>query len=338
MLRPHSPLDYVTKILNVEFNSDALCPRWEAFLMEIFNNDQELIDFIQRALGYSITGDVSEQCFFICYGTGANGKSTLTALITTLLGDYAAIIPPGLLIAKKHESHPTELADLNRTRFTQTSEVKTDAKWDEERIKMLTGGDTIKARRMREDFWEFEPTHKIWISVNHRPSTVDNTYGFWRRVKMIPFTVTIPKESQDPGLLEALKAEMPGILAWLVRGCMLWRERGLGTASAVDQATESYRNPQNDLEGFIANCCVIDYLSKVQAGILYMSYSKWCSSQNVRPIRQIEFGRRMKILGWDTDKISVNYYMGLALREEPGDIEDDIMPTISNIDGDLTYQ
>jgi putative DNA primase/helicase len=331
-LRAHSPDDYLTKMLNIEYQADAQCPRWEAFLFEIFDSDQELLDFVHRALGYSITGDVSEQVFFICYGTGANGKSTLTTLIAMLLGDYATIAAPGLLIAKKHEAHPTELADLFRVRFLPTSEVKVDAKWDEERIKVLTGGDPIKARRMRENFWEFTPTHKIWISVNHRPSTADSTYGFWRRVKMIPFMVTIPKEKQDPKLLEALKAEMPGILAWLVRGCLQWREKGLGSARVVDMATEAYRNPQNDLEGFLAVCCVKHELLRVQASDLYRCYVTWCGGQDVRPLRQTEFGRRMDGLGWKTTKISVNYYVGLGLKPES---DQEIDP--SDDPGNMTY-
>nr|WP_320132152.1 phage/plasmid primase, P4 family [uncultured Holophaga sp.] len=321
-LRAHSPEDYLTKMLNVKFDPDAQCPRWKAFLFEIFGGDQELIDFVHHALGYSITGDVSEQVFFICYGTGANGKSTLTTLMTMLLGGYAAIMAPGLLVAKKNEAHPTELADLFRIRFASTSEVKTDAKWDEERIKNLTGGDIIKARKMREDFWEFNPTHKIWISVNHRPSTTDSTYGFWRRVKMIPFTVTIPKEKQDPKLPEALKAEMPGILAWLVLGCLQWREKGLGSAKVVEMATEAYRNPQNDLEGFLAQCCVNQDSVKVQAQDLYRRYAKWCAGQRVTPLRQSEFGRRMATLGWKTTKRSVNYYDGLGLKVDSDEVED----------------
>jgi len=321
-LKPHSPGDYLTKMLSVEYDPHAHCPRWEAFLAEIFEGNLELIGFVQRALAYSITGDVSEQVFFICYGTGANGKSTLTTLMTMLLGDYATIAAPGLLIAKKHDSHPTELADLFRVRFVSTSEVKTDAKWDEERIKMLTGGDMVKARKMREDFWEFAPTHKIWISVNHRPATADSSYGFWRRVKMIPFTVTIPKERQDPKLLEALKAEMPGILAWLVRGCLEWREKGLGSCKVVDEATDAYRNPQNDMEGFLAVCCVKHDLMRVKAGELYGRYTRWCAGQQVRPVRQTEFGRRMTSLGWETIKASVNYYIGLGLNPDSEEVND----------------
>lgn len=326
-LRPHSAGDYITKMINVAFDTNAQCPRWEAFLFEIFEEDLELISFVQRALGYSITGDVSEQVFFICYGTGANGKSTLTTLMTMLLGDYTTIAAPGLLVAKKHDSHPTELADLFRVRFVSTSEVKTDARWDEERIKMLTGGDTVKARKMREDFWEFTPSHKIWISVNHRPATADNSYGFWRRVKMIPFTVTIPKEKQDPKLLDALKAEMPGILAWLVRGCLAWREQGLGSARVVEEATESYRNPQNDLDGFLAQCCVKDSSMRVKAGELYAQYTKWCSGQSVRPLRQTDFGKRMKGLGWDTVKASINFYTGLGLRTDSDEV-DEVIPAL----------
>lgn len=327
-IRPHSPDDYLTKILSIEYDPDAICPRWEAFLFEIFGGDQELIDFVHRALGYSITGDVSEQAFFICYGTGANGKSTMTGLMTMLLGDYATVAAPGLLIAKQHESHLTEIADLFGARFVPTSEVKADAKWDEEKIKMLTGGDLISARRMREDLWRFPPSHKFWTPLNHRPTTADNTFGFWRRVKMIPFTVTIPKEKQDPHLLEALKAELPGILAWLVRGCLEWREKGLGSCQVVDMATDAYRNPQNDLEGFLGGCCVKAEFMRVKAGDLYNKYTRWCGGQNVRPVRQTEFGRRMKSLGWETTKASVNYYIGLGLNPDADEV-DDLTPAMA---------
>jgi len=261
--RAHSPSDYLTKILNVDYHADAQCPRWEAFIYEIFGGDQYLINFVHRALGYSITGDVSEQVFFICYGEGQNGKSTLTGLMTLLLGDYATAAAPDLLIAKHHENHLTEIAALCGARFVPTAEVKADAKWDEAKIKRLTGGDVISAHRMREDQWQFIPTHKFWIPVNHRPTTADNTFGFWRRVRMIPFMVTIPIDKQDKNLPEALKAEMPGILAWLVRGCQQWREHGLGMAKAVEMATESYRNPQNDLDGFMDQCSVPSLVGQV---------------------------------------------------------------------------
>ena len=315
ILRPHDPEDFITKTVNSEYHADANCPRWMAFLEEIFDGNQETINYLHRALGYSVTGDVSEHSLFLCYGTGANGKSTLTTLMSLLLGGYAATLAPGLLMSRKHDAHPTELANLQGARFTSTSEVKTDAKWDEERIKMLTGGDPIKARRMREDYWEFMPTHKIWIGVNHRPQTVDNTYGFWRRVKMIPFNVTITPEKQDPHLLEVLISEMPGILAWLVRGAILWKEQGLGSATAVDQATESYRNPQNDMEAFLTQCCVIDPELRVQAKDLYQRYIGWCGEIKGKPLGQVQFGQRMKGLGWETTKSSALYYKGFGIAE-----------------------
>lgn len=326
-LRPHSAKDLITKIVDVDYNESAACPRWVSFLNEIFNGDTETINFVHRGLGYSITGDVTEQCFFICYGTGANGKSTISTLMTKLLGDYAATLPPGLLIARKHDPHPTELASLYRARFTTTSEVKTDAKWDEERIKMLTGGDPIKARRMREDFWEFNPTHKIWISVNHKPATADSSYGFWRRVRMIPFSVRIPEIDQDPKLLERLLAEMPGILTWLVQGALLWKENGLGSAKSVEEATDSYRNPQNDLAAFVEACCQKGNGLRIQAKLLYERYSQWCASERARPLRQVEFGQRMQGLGWGTTKISVNFYEGLALNPQPDESEDITSPS-----------
>jgi len=329
-LKTHNPDDYITKMADVEYDINAKCPRWEAFIEEIFDKDYELIGFIRRISGYSITGDVSEQAIPICYGGGQNGKSTYITAMSTLLGDYAVTMPPGLLTVKKHDAHPTEFADLFKARFASTTEVKTDAKWDEERMKMLSGGDMIKCRKMREDFWEFPPSHKMWISVNHKPTTVDNTYSFWRRIKMIPFTVTILPEKQDKNLSVVLKSEMSGILNWLIRGCLEWKENGLGSAKAVDTATDSYRNPQNDIDGFITACCVKDVTKQVQAGELYGRYSKWCDEQKVRPLGQVAFGKRMKALGWETTKISVNFYMGLRLRVDSDDVEDIFSPVESD--------
>ena len=314
-LQPHRPADLLTKMTNVSFDEGAQCLRWDRFLMEIFLGDVELIRFVQRGMGYSLTGDVSEQVFFLLYGTGANGKSTLTGLVEKMLGDYAMTAAPGLLVAKKNEAHPTELADLFRSRFVATSEVKTDARWDEERIKQLTGGDKIKARRMRENFWSFEPTHKIWLSTNHRPATADSTHAFWRRVKMIPFNATFQGEQRDNTLLATLMAEAPGILAWIVRGCLDWQNNGLGSAAAVEVATNTYRRLSDEIQVFIDESCTRTTTGRVRAGILYSAYVHFCEQRHERVQSQTIFGSRIRDLGFEVKQSGGMHYLGLELNQ-----------------------
>ncbi len=315
-LHAHCASDLLTKCAPVKYDQDARSPVFEAFVDAIFKGRGNLIKFVQKALGYSITGDVSEQAFFIQYGTGSNGKSTLEELIACLLGDYATACPPGLLTQKKHESHPTDLADLFGKRFVMTSEVKADARWDEERIKMLTGGDTVRARRMREDFWQFEPTHKLWISVNNKPITNDSSFGFWRRVRLIPFEVTFPKNRQDKRLLGKLKTELPGILNWLIEGCLAWQNEGLGTVEEVEKATADYQSESNTVELFIEERCERDSDSRVQSSHLFGAFKAWSKVRGDFPISPQTFSARLKELGLTTIKNSVNFVSGLKLRVE----------------------
>lgn len=315
-LRPHRSEDFMTKICQIPFDPHAKCEMFLIFIDKIFDRDEDLIRFVQKAVGYSLTGCVEEQIFFLLYGTGANGKSTLVEVLASALGDYAATAPPSLLMAKKQEAHPTELADLFRKRFVITSEVKADSKFDEERIKALTGGDTIKARRMREDFWSFTPTHKFWISVNHRPTTSDNSEGFWRRVRMIPFTVTIPPQERDPKLLEKLKGELPGILAWAVRGCLLWQQEGLEAPESVRRATSSYRHDSDDLQAFMDECCNQRAGAEVQSLVLYNAYRAWVIARGENPVSHAIFSGRLKSYGLQSKKASSTYILGLELKPD----------------------
>lgn len=325
-IRPHRPGDLLTKIAPVHYEEAAVCPRFMAFLNRIFADDQELIRFMQKALGYSLTGAVTEQVFFLCYGTGANGKSTLMELVSLALGDYALAAPPGLLLAKKHDGHPTDIADLFGSRFTHTSEVKTDAKFDEQRIKSFTGGDTLKARRMREDFWAFQPTHKIWVSTNHKPEVQDSSHGFWRRVRMIPFTVTIPEKEKDPHLLRKLRAELPGILNWMIAGCLAWQAEGLGTCVAVEKATADYRAESDSMADFVEERCDCGAAYEVQSTVLYQAYVAWANTRKERPESIKAFGERIRELGYRPRKASTMFYVGLRLKPD-GDIRIEDHPT-----------
>ncbi len=201
-LLPHSRADLIIKIAPVEYDPNAKAPVFQAFLEQVLPSEA-LRKFVQKAIGYSLTGDVSEQVLFFLHGTGANGKTTLMNVVLGLTGDYGKQAAPDLLVAKG-TTHPTELADLFGARCVASTEVEDGRKLAENLTKQLTGGDRIKARYMRQDFWEFDPTHKIWLSANHKPEVRGTDYAIWRRIKLIPFGVTIPKAEQDPRLPELL--------------------------------------------------------------------------------------------------------------------------------------
>lgn len=320
-LHEHNPADLLTMMAGCDFLKDSPCPTWEEFLSRVLAADPELISYVQKVVGYCLTGVTTEQVFFVLYGTGANGKSTFVGILSEVLGDYAKPAPPGLLMAKKNEGHPTELASLFRARFVPATEVNAGAQWDESKAKMLTGGDSIMARRMNEDFWYFSPSHKLLVCVNHQPETRDNSIGFWRRFLMVPFTVRIPAEEQDPHLMEKLRGELPGILAWAVRGCLSWQQHGLGTSRRVTEATNSYRHHQDLLGRFLEDCCDLGGDLKVQAQELFSAYTTWARINREPDLSQKVFGERIRERGFQTKKVSSVFYLGLGLKDAVEDRE-----------------
>lgn len=301
-LRSHDRDDLITKLSPVEYDPNAKAPYWEAFLERILP-DPEVRRFLQLAVGYSLTGDVSEQVLLIPYGVGANGKSTLLNVLLEMLGDYGQQAAPDLLIAKKG-AHPTELADLFGARLVASIEVEEGRRLAESLVKQLTGGDKIRARKMRQDFWEFWPTHKSWMAVNHKPEIrgVDN--AIWRRIRLIPFTEVIPKEEQDRWLMEKLRAELPGILAWAVQGCLDWQREGLETPDQVRRATGEYRAEMDVMGAFLRDCCEVGPDRDVAAKDLYSAYKLWCEEGGERPETQRKFGTRL------TDRGGFERYRG----------------------------
>jgi putative DNA primase/helicase len=274
-LREHRHEDYLTKICPVEYRPDATCPLWDAFMRRILDENTDLIDYLRRVVGYSLTGDVREQSLWFLYGTGANGKSTFLTTVLAVVGDYGMQAVSDLLLAKKNESHPTERADLFGRRFVATIEVDNGRHMAEALMKQLTGGDKVRARRMRQDFFEFMPTWKIFLAANHKPMIRGTDHAAWRRIKLVPFTVTIPPEEQDKTLPQKLLAELPGILAWAVRGCLEWQRFGLGEPEEVRVATDAYRAEQDGLATFIATCCFTSSHARVRTSAMHESYERW---------------------------------------------------------------
>lgn len=283
-LRPHRQSDCITMLSDVEYDPNATAPEFERFLQRVIP-DPDVLDWTQRYLGYALTGLVSEQKFSFWVGKGGNGKNVCADAVIAAFGEYAMVGAPDLLLEKHGEAHPTELADIEGKRLIVCSEIEPGRSWAEARIKQITGDKTIKARRMKQDFYEFAATGKLVVLANTKPKVRSRDNGLWRRMCLQPWTVQIPPEEQDRQLLGRIIAnELPGVLAWLVRGCLAWQNRGLGEPRAVTLATAEYRQDEDVLAMWIADCCHVDERSWQETTALYESYKTWCKEAgNDRP-------------------------------------------------------
>ncbi len=292
-LSPHQGSDLITQVTRVEYIPNATCLRWYAFLDRVFAGDRDLIAFVQRAVGYSLTGEIREHALLILWGSGANGKSTLLEVLLSLLGRYGTSAARDLLLAKTNDRHPTELADLFRARLVVCHETNEEQRFDESKLKTLTGGDRIKTRRMGEDFWEFSPTHKLWLGTNHRPAIRGTDLAIWRRIHLVPFEVTIPVEEQDAELPAKLKQELPGVLNWALEGCLAWQREGLNPPAKVRAAVDEYRHSEDRFGAFLADCCVVGPGHRAAAAILYKAFKGWAEASGEFVLSSIAFGKKL---------------------------------------------
>jgi putative DNA primase/helicase len=276
-LRAANPEDYVTKFANVIFNSDAKCPKWVRFINEVFGADQSLIEYVQRVVGYMLTGLTREQCMFVLHGHGANGKTVFTETLKHLLGDYAKMIPAQVLMARKQDNGGAtpELVRLRGARLVLASESEEGSLLAAALVKSATGEETISARELYGNPMEFMPSFKLVLATNHKPIIKDDGYGMWRRLQLVPFAVTFPKERQNPTLRLELIEELPGILNWAIAGCLTWQSERLNPPTAVKAATEGYRSEMDLVEGWLADCCVQESNASTPFSQLYDSYEAW---------------------------------------------------------------
>lgn len=316
-LHAPDPLQLITKTTNVAFHPAATCPTWYAFLERIFRSRPELPDFLQQLAGLWLTGLTDPPFLAVLYGVGANGKSTMVNAISHAMGDYASAAPPGLLMTKYGQTHPTELASLQGLRFVVAAESREGGRLDEERIKALTGSDSITARRMREDFYTFRPTHKLALMTNHKPVVRGMDEGIWRRLLLIPFDEVIPEAERDTSLTEKLRAEAPGILRWMVEGAaMLNATRGFfELPDAVKSATHEYRTESDVIGEFLSDTCDEVPNAVIPSATLYALYTSWCEENGERALTKTSFGLRLKDRGFvgDKDKRGNRVWRGLTL-------------------------
>ena len=301
-LRKHRRDDFITKCAGAAYDPKATSPTWSRFLARIFRQHPEAIPYMQRLAGYWLTGCTDPALLAVLWGGGANGKSTLVATIRAALGEYATAAPPSFLIARNGESHPTELALLLGMRWIVASESGEGGRLDEERVKLLTGSDTITARRMRQDFFEFAPTHKLALQTNHRPIIRGTDEGIWRRIALIEFAETIPPDERDPLLAEKLRAELPGVLAWAAQGCRAFLQNGLQPPPGVQAATAAYRSDSDAVGAFIVEECLESASVTCSASELYAVYSAWADDAGERPMSKRALGLRLQERGFSPHK------------------------------------
>ncbi|MBM4321260.1 MAG: hypothetical protein FJ125_15265, partial [Deltaproteobacteria bacterium] len=305
-LRPHDPADLLTKLAPVDFDPAATCPIWESFLRRVLAGDEDLIRFTQRALGYSLVGDTIEHALFLLYGTGCNGKSVFISTVCAIMGDYALTASFDSFLARRPgDSGPRDdLARLAGARMVAASEPPAGATWDEATLKALTGQDRIAARHLYHDSFEFTPAFKLWLSTNHKPRTRDSSLAFWRRIRLIPFVVTIPEQERDPRLADKLKAEAPGILAWMVRGCLDWQRRGLGQAEAVVKATGGYQTDEDAAQRFMDERCDVDPEAWTAARELWTAWQAWSAAAGEEPRSQKWLANRLVEKGLTSERVT----------------------------------
>lgn len=313
--RPHSRDDLLTKVAGVAYDAEAACPLWEAFLDRIMDRNRNLIEFLQRFAGYTLSGVSNEQCLILLYGTGANGKSVFLEIIRFVLKDYASQADFSTFAASKSQGIGNDLARLVGVRFVSVVESEHGQPFAEATIKKSTGGDPIVARFLYKEIFEFYAQFKLWFASNHKPIVKGGDHGIWRRIKLVPFVVKIPEHEQDPNLIFKLKEEGPGILNWMLRGCREWQAQGLNPPPEVTQAVAEYRGEMDLLAEFLEEHCVIGIAEKVKAKNLHKAYRDFCEAEGEYPLGKKRFADMLLQRGFRKAKSGDIVWQGIGLKQ-----------------------
>jgi len=316
-LQPHDKQDLISKKSHIKFDPDAKCEEWDKFLHKVMGEDQELIKYLRRILGYLLTGDTSEQKFFFLYGGGRNGKSTFLEVIGYIIGEYADTTPMNTFMQQKNEGISNDIAGLKGSRFVSAQETEKGRAFAESKIKQLTGGDTIKARFLHREFFEYTPQFKIFIAGNHKPTINETKEAIWNRIRPIPFTVRIEDHERDTHLKEKLIAEAPGILNWMLEGCLNWLENGLQCPSSVTSATQEYREEMDVVQRFLNDCFSINPLAKVSFKEIYAKFKIWAHDNGENEMSGKALGGSLIEREFVPRGIGgQRFYVGLSLRKD----------------------
>lgn len=311
----------LTKITNISFDENAKCPTWLTFLDQIFLGDKALIEYMQRLIGYSLTGDISEQIMMFLVGGGSNGKSTFINIIKDIMGDYGKQAKSDTFIKKKESGANNDIARLVGSRFVSAIESEEGEKLADSFVKQITGGEPVLARFLRQEFFEFIPEFKVFFTTNHKPIIGGLDEGIWRRVKLIPFNLNLPAHKRDKRLPEKLSLEMPGILNWAIEGCMKWQQDGLKEPKVVAEATGKYKDDMDILAPFLDEVCYVDECENesimIEAKELYNVYERWCFNSGERSLGNRSFYRMLETKGFGKTKGTGNktFITGITLNE-----------------------
>ena len=306
--------DYITRSAGVEFDPTAQCPRWERFLEELFPDAPEVIAFLQRLVGYTLTGWTSEQCFVFLIGDGANGKSVFTEVIRSVLGNYATETPFSTFERKRSDAVPNDIAALAGARFVSASESEEGRRLSEAKVKRMTGGDSVSSRFLYQEYFTYVPVCKFVMSLNHFPEVIGTDDGIWRRLLVIPFEQSFLGR-EDKHLKEKLIAEAPGILAWAVRGCLEWQKNGLMVPERIRITLEELRSESDLLGLFLEEAVLVDASSTTRAIELFKAFKSWCLERGHREWSNKLFGTRLKERGYVCSRDARGrFYQGLQLR------------------------
>lgn len=322
VLMPHSKELMMTKISKVAYDTKADCPTWKKFLKDIFQDEQgnvkhDTINFLQKAVGYALTGSTKEQVVFFLYGTGRNGKSTFMNVIKEILGDYGKQTNADTFTVKKSDRVNNDIAALKGSRLVAATESEENARLAESLVKQLTGGEPVQARFLHQEYFEYVPQFKIFFQTNHKPIIKGGDLGIWRRIRLVPFTVTIPDDKLDKDLPEKLRAEMPGILKWLVDGCLKWKQEGLEAPEEVKEATANYQDEMDTIGNFLKETCTFEPTAKAMSGEIYQKYVEWCSQNGEYELSKTKFNKKLEERSFKKSRDSRGiFFQGIGLITE----------------------
>ena len=313
LLKPEPSMHH-SKMAGVSYDANASCPRFMQFLADIFPDDQDLLDYVQKVAGYSMTGSTKEQCLFMLSGVGANGKSTLVNLLTKLMGDYAANTAASTLMASNSNHLGDDLIRLAGARLVTAAETEHGQRFAEAKIKSFTGGDMVSARPLYGEWVDFTPVGKILLTTNNRPEIRGSDDGIWRRIREVPFNRQFTEAEQDKELMATLTEELPGILNWAIEGCLRWQSDGLTPPASVTASVSEYRSEMDTVVSFIADECLVAAHERMPVASLYEQYVSWCKLSGKHPRSKVQFGKALTNQGYEQVRDSTGrYWQGLSI-------------------------